>query len=82
MLLDNLAAVEARFNELNKLIEENIDDYQKVADLSKEKADIEEIVEKTRLYRQTLRSIDEAQSLQETDDADMRGLAQEDLERL
>jgi len=82
MLLDNLAAVEARFNELNKLIEENIDDYQKVADLSKEKADIEEIVEKTRLYRQTLKSIDEAQSLQETDDADMRGLAQEDLERL
>ncbi len=82
MLLDNLAAVEARFNELNRLIEENINDYQKVAELSKEKSDIEEIVEKTRLYRQTLKSIEEAESLLEMDDEEMRNLAQEDLEKL
>ncbi len=82
MLLDNLAAVEARFNEISKLIEENLDDYQKVAELSKEKSDIEEIVEKTRQYRQTLKSIEEAETLLDTDDEEMRNLAQEDLEKL
>ncbi len=82
MLLDNLDAVVARFNEINKLIEENIDDYQKVAELSKEKSDLEEIVEKTRDYRQTLKSIEEAESLLNSDDEDMNKLASEDLEKL
>jgi peptide chain release factor 1 len=82
MLLDNLAAIEARFTEITKLIEENIDDYQKVAELSKEKSDMEEIVDKTRLYRQTLKSIEEAETLLDSEDEEMRILAQEDLEKL
>jgi len=82
MLLESLIAVETRFKELNKSIEENIDDYQKVAELSKEKSDLEEIVEKANFYRQTLKSIEEAESLLESDDEDMRNLAQEDLEKL
>ena len=82
MLLDSLAAIEARFNEINKLITENIDDYQKVAELSKEKSDMEEIVEKARAYRQALQSIEEAESLLNMDDKDMRALAQEDLDKL
>ncbi|BBB48359.1 peptide chain release factor 1 [Pelolinea submarina] len=82
MLLESLIAVETRFKELNKSIEENIDDYQKVAELSKEKSDLEEIVEKANFYRQTLKSIEEAESLLELDDEDMRNLAQEDLEKL
>jgi peptide chain release factor 1 len=82
MLLESLIALETRFKELNKSIEENIDDYQKVAELSKEKSDLEEIVEKANFYRQTLNSIEEAESLLESDDEDMRNLAQEDLEKL
>lgn len=82
MLLDNLAAVEARFDEINKLITENIDDYQKVADLSKEKSDMEEIVGKAKQYRQALDAIEEAESLLDSDDEDMRNLAQEDLDKL
>ena len=82
MLLESLAAVETRYKEINESIAENIDDYQKVAELSKEKSDLEEIVEKANFYRQTLKSIEEAESLMETDDEDMRSLAQEDLEKL
>ncbi len=82
MLLESLDAVESRYKEINKSIAENIDDYQKVAELSKEKSDLEEIVGKANFYRQTLKSIEEAQSLLETDDEDMRNLAQEDLEKL
>jgi peptide chain release factor 1 len=82
MLLESLAAVETRFKEINKSIEENIDDYQKVAELSKEKSDLEEIVEKANFYRQTLKSIEEAEFLLNSEDEDMRNLAQEDLEKL
>jgi peptide chain release factor 1 len=82
MLLESLDAVESRYKEINKSIAENIDDYQKVAELSKEKSDLEEIVEKANFYRQTLKSIEEAESLLDTDDEDMRSLAQEDLEKL
>jgi peptide chain release factor 1 len=82
MLLDSLAAVEARFDEINKLITENIDDYQKVAELSKEKSDMEEIVNKAKEYRQTLSNIEEAESLLDSEDEDMRNLAQEDLDKL
>ena len=82
MLLESLAAVEARYKEINKSIADNIDDYQKVAEFSKEKSDLEEIVEKANFYRQTLKSIEEAESLMESDDEDMRTLAQEDLEKL
>jgi len=82
MLLESLDAVESRYKEINRSIAENIDDYQKVAELSKEKSDLEEIVGKANFYRQTLKSIKEAESLLETDDEDMRNLAQEDLEKL
>lgn len=82
MLLDSLVSIEARFNEINKLITENIGDYQKVAELSKEKSDMEEIVEKAQAYRQALHSIEEAESLLDADDEDMRALAQEDLDKL
>jgi peptide chain release factor 1 len=82
MLLESLAAIEERYKEINKSIAENIEDYQKVAEFSKEKADLEEIVEKANFYRQTLKSIEEAESLLDSEDEDMRSLASEDLEKL
>lgn len=82
MLLNNLAAVEARYKEIIQLIEKNIDKYQQVAELSKEKAELEEIVEKTREYRNTLKMIEEAQQLLDAEDEGLRELAVEDLEKL
>jgi len=82
MLIDNLSALEARYEELNQLIQENINDYQKVAELSKEKSDLEEIVEKIKAYRHALNSIEEAESLMDSDDDGLRDLAHEDLEAL
>jgi peptide chain release factor 1 len=82
MLLDNLASIEERYDELNKLIQENIDDYQKVAEFSKEKADLEEVVEKARDYRSTLKSIEESETLLESEDGEMRDLAEMELSSL
>jgi len=46
MLLENLETIEARYQEINKQIEANISDYQQVAELSKEKADLDDVYEK------------------------------------
>jgi len=82
MLLENLEAIEARYQEIIKLIEANITDYQQVAELSKEKADLDEVVKKSREYRRTLNAIEEAQQLVESDDEELKGLASEDLQTL
>ena len=81
MLEDSLSAVETRYRNLVRQIEENITNYQLVADLSKEKADLEEIVSKSKKYKETLRSIEEAEALLASEDDDLRTLAREELEK-
>ena len=82
MLLDSLDAVEAHYQEIIKLIEENINDYQKIAELSKEKSDLEEIIAKSREYRQTIKNIKEAQELIAVSDDELSELAMDDLDHL
>ncbi len=79
MLLENLEAIEARYQEINKLIEANISNYQQVAELSKEKADLDEVVGKSREYRQTLKAIEEAEQIVESGDEELIALASDDL---
>jgi peptide chain release factor 1 len=82
MLLDNLISIEARFEELTRLIEQNANDYQKVAELSKERSGLDDIVSKAKKYRQIIKSIEEARQLIESDDEEMHSLALEDLNTL
>jgi len=82
MLLESLNAVEAHYQEIIKLIEENINDYLKVAELSKEKSDLEEIVAKSREYRLTIKNIEEAQEIISASDNELSELAKDDLDSL
>lgn len=83
MLLESLAAIETRYKEINQQIEENLDDYQKVAELSKERADLDPIIEKSSQLRQKQKSLEEAQMLLDSsNDEEMRILAQEDIQTL
>lgn len=81
-MLDKLQAIEDRYAELTRLLEENADDYQKVAELSKERSDLETLVQKSRAYRQVMTSIEEARELQNSEDQELRELAHMDLEDL
>lgn len=81
-MLEKLIAIESRFEELNRLLEENAGDYQKVIELSKERADLEPIVEKAQEYRTVLKQIEEARMLMESGDEELRELAEADLETL
>lgn len=81
-MLEKIAAIEARYEELNRLLEENADDYQRAAELLKERADIETLVSKAREYREVRRRLEEAYELQSADDTDLRELAELDIQEL
>lgn len=78
-MLEKLASIEGRFEELSHLLEQSADDYQRIAELAKERSEIEAIVEKSWAYRSLLRQIEEARTLLSGDDAEMRDLAEVEL---
>ncbi|MBN2547694.1 MAG: peptide chain release factor 1 [Anaerolineales bacterium] len=74
-MLDKLAAIEERYEELNRLLMEVGDDYQRAAELAKERAELEPLVEKTRRYRQALTRLEEGRALQDSEDEELAQLA-------
>ena len=82
-MLDKLAGIERRFEEIEKELAEVGDDYKRAAELAKERSDLEPLVEKAKEYRRVLRQIDEArQMLSEGDDPELKELAKAELDEL
>lgn len=78
-MLDKIAAIETHYEELGQLLIQNTNDYQIVAGLAKERSDLEPIVSKAQQYRQALQQIEEAEAILNSDDLELRELAQADL---
>jgi peptide chain release factor 1 len=78
-LLDKLAGIEQRYDELNQLLMQVGENYQRAAELNKERIDLEAIVNKAREYRRTLDRLDEARTLVDGDDVDMKMLAEAEI---
>jgi peptide chain release factor 1 len=83
-LLDKLARVETRFDELNLLLgqAEIIANRGEFMKLSKEHALIGELTEAVRLRRRIVRELDDAKAMLRDGDAEMRELAKEEVLRL
>lgn len=81
-MLDKIAGIEERYNDLNHLLMEVGDDYQRATELSIERAELEPLITKTNHYRQTSQQLEEARALAETDDDDLRQLATAEIEQL
>jgi peptide chain release factor 1 len=81
-MLDKLAGIEDRYEELSRQLMEVGNDYQKAADLNKERTELEAIVEKAREYKNALKRKDEARALLDGEDAEMRELAELELAEL
>ncbi|MEB2334055.1 MAG: peptide chain release factor 1 [Anaerolineaceae bacterium] len=82
-MLDKLKGIEDHFERIgNELLAVGAN-YQRAAELNKERVDLEPIVEKAREYRQALKSLQEAKALQESEkDAEMVALAESDIAEL
>ena len=81
-MLDKVVGIEERYDELNRLLAEVGDDYQRAAELGKERADLEPIVEKAVAYRRVIVRQDDARVLLESDDDELRELAAAELAEL
>ena len=54
-MLDKLKGIEERYEQLGKEFLEVGNNYQRAAEINKERVDLEQIVEKARAYRQAMK---------------------------
>jgi peptide chain release factor 1 len=78
-MLEKLAGIEKRYEELNQMLLEVGDDYQRAAELGKERSDLEPIVGKAQAYHQAFARLEEARELQNSDDEELRLLAEAEI---
>jgi peptide chain release factor 1 len=78
-MLEKIATIEERYEELGRLLEESINDYQRTAELAKERSELEPVVSLAAQYRNVLKQIDEARELENSEDSELKELAQADL---
>jgi peptide chain release factor 1 len=79
-MLDKLVGIENRYDELHRLLLEVGNDYQRAAELNKERLDLEPMVEKSKEYRRDVARLEEAHAIIESgEDAEMRLLAESEV---
>lgn len=78
-MLDKLISVENHYDELTRQMTEAGEDYQRVNELAKERSEIEEIVTKSREYRQTLKRLEEARALLGSEEVEMHEIAETEV---
>jgi peptide chain release factor 1 len=79
-MLDKLAGIEKRYDELHRLLLEVGNDYQRAAELNKERLDLEPMVEKSKEYRRYVARLEEAHALMGSEvDPEMRLLAESEI---
>ncbi len=82
-MLSKLKAIEDRYEELTRQLMEVGDDYQRAAELGKERSDLEPLVGKIRQYRRMLEGLEEARTMQSDEsDPEMRELAAQEASEL
>jgi len=81
-MLDKLEPIVKRYDEINRELLEVGDDYQRAADLARERSEIEPLVNLAREYQKILTRIDEARTLADGDDPEMAELAEMEIAEL
>ncbi|NWG06304.1 MAG: peptide chain release factor 1 [Chloroflexi bacterium] len=82
-MLDKLKGIEDRYEQLGNELLEVGSNYQRAAEINKERVGLEEIVAKAKEYRQAMKSLEEARAILESEkDADLVALAQADVAEL
>lgn len=84
-MLEKLAGIEERYDELERLMSDpaTMSDYTKIAEYSKERSSLAEIVGEYRVYKRELSELDDARKMMEEEsDPDLSAMAKEELDRL
>ena len=82
-MLDKIAGIEQHYEQLGRDLEEVGGDYQRAAEINKERVDLEPLINKAADYRKFLSRLDEARALLETEtDEEMIALAEGEIVEL
>ncbi len=83
-MLERIAEIEARFEELTALLgdPEVATDHRRMAEIARERAQLERVVDLGRRFRDTSEALDDAHDLLRSGDEDERELAREEEDRL
>jgi peptide chain release factor 1 len=81
-MFDKLAGIEEHFRQLDVEMAEAGEDYQRVAELAQERAELEPVVSAYRSYLEVQDQVAQAEDLLESEDEAMRDLAETELEKL
>jgi peptide chain release factor 1 len=82
-MLEKLAGIEQHYEQLGHDLEAVGGDYQRAAEINKERVDLEPLIVKAREYRQSISRIEEARELLESEnDEEMLALAEAEIEDL
>jgi peptide chain release factor 1 len=81
-MLDKLSGIDQRFVELDRLLAEAGSNYQRVAELARERAELEPIVSAFREYRRLQDQERQAHAVRAGDDRDLALLAESELEEI
>jgi peptide chain release factor 1 len=82
-MLDKLQSVEERYEQLGAELLEVGSNYQRAAEINKERVDLEPLYNKSREYRQAMKGLEEAKAMISTEtDSEMIALAKADVEEL
>src|SRR5829696_673480 len=79
-MLDKLKGIEDRYEQLGNEMLEVGNNYQRAAEINKERVDLEPLVQKAREYRQAMKSLEEARTMLESEkDPELIALAEADV---
>jgi peptide chain release factor 1 len=82
-MIERLAAIEQRYEDLGDRLSQVGADYQRAAEINKERVELEAIVARSRQYSQALKSLQEARDILDSNsDAELRSLAEADVQEL
>jgi peptide chain release factor 1 len=82
-MLEKIVGIEQHYEQLGHELEEVGSDYQRAAEINKERVDLEPLIRKASEYRKTLKRIEEARDLLESEsDEELRALAEMEIEEL
>ena len=81
-MLEKIIQIQERYAELTRLMEVNVEDYQKIAELAKERSELEPIFLLANQYRQMMAQLEQARELETSGDSDFSALAKVEIEEL
>ncbi|MGB7876479.1 MAG: peptide chain release factor 1 [Anaerolineales bacterium] len=82
-MLEKLAGIEQHYEQLGRDLQEVGGDYQRAAEINKERVDLEALIGKAKEYRQSINRFEEARELLESEtEEEMLALAQAEIEEL